>query len=76
MNACVLAFVTGWLRGLGWKRLLLRYDYERALPAILRAAAARLEGVEVIDKRALKGITQRMDSQRLVCEKSKHRLEC
>ena len=39
MNACAMAFFTGWLRGLGWKRLLLRSDNERALPAFLRAAA-------------------------------------
>ena len=31
MNVNVLAFFTGWLRGLGWTRLLLRSDNERAL---------------------------------------------
>ena len=31
MNVYALAFFTGWLRGLGWKRLLLRSDNERAL---------------------------------------------
>ena len=31
MNVCDLAFFAGWLRGLGWKRLLLRSDNERAL---------------------------------------------
>ena len=35
MNACALAFFTGRLRGLGWKRLLLRSDNERALLAFL-----------------------------------------
>ena len=30
MNVYALAFFTGWLRGLGWKRLLLRSDIERA----------------------------------------------
>ena len=39
MNAYAPAFFTGWLRGLGWKRLLLRSDNERALLAFLRAAA-------------------------------------
>ena len=68
MNAYALAFFAGWLRGLGWKRLLLRSDDEGALLAFLRAAAAGLEGVEVM--------TQRIDSQILVCEKSKHRLTC
>ena len=28
------------------------------------------------NKQALKGITQRMDSLKLECEKSRHRLEC
>ena len=46
MNAYALAFPAGWLRSLGWKRLLLRPDNERALLAFLRAAAASLEGVE------------------------------
>ena len=31
MNAYALAFFIGWLRGLGWKRLLLRSDNERGL---------------------------------------------
>ena len=39
MNASALAFFIGWLRGLGWKRLLLISDNERALLALLRAAA-------------------------------------
>ena len=38
MHVYALAFFTGWLRGLGWKRLLLRSDNERALLAFLRAA--------------------------------------
>ena len=50
-HACLCsAFFTGCLRGLGWKRLLLRSDNERALLAFLRAAAAGLEGVEVIEQ--------------------------
>ena len=43
------------LRGLGWKRLLLRSDNERALLAFLRAAGASLEGVEVIEQASLEG---------------------
>ena len=50
MHAYALAFFAGWLRGLGWKRLVLRSDNERALMALLRAAAASLEGVEVIEQ--------------------------
>ena len=50
MNACALAFFAGWLRSLRWKRLLLRSDNERALLAFLRAAAASLEGVEVVEQ--------------------------
>ena len=50
MNVYALAFFTGWLRGLGWKRLLLRSDNERALLAFLRAVAASLEDVEVIEQ--------------------------
>ena len=38
MNVYALTFFTGWLRGMGWKRLLLRSDDERALLAFLRAA--------------------------------------
>ena len=38
-------------------------DNERALLAFLRAAAAGLEGVEVIEQASPEGITQRMDSQ-------------
>ena len=55
MNVYALAFFTGWLRGLGWKRLLLRSDNERALLAFLRAAAASLEGVEVIEQASPEG---------------------
>ena len=55
MNVYALAFITGWLRGLGWKRLLLRSDNERALFAFLRAAAASLEGVEVIEQASPEG---------------------
>ena len=55
MNAYALAFFAGWLRGLGWKRLLLRSDNERALLAFLRAAAASLEGVEVIEQASPEG---------------------
>ena len=50
MNVYAPSSLTGWLRGLGWKRLLLRSDNERALLAFLRAAAASLEGVEVIEQ--------------------------
>ena len=50
MNAYALTFFAGWLRGLGWKRMLLRSDNERALLAFLRAAAANLEGVEVVEQ--------------------------
>ena len=55
MNVYVLAFFTGWLRGLGWKRLLLRSDNEWALLAFLRAAAACLEGDEVIEQASPEG---------------------
>ena len=54
MNACALAFFTGWLRGFGLKRLLLRSDNERALLAFLRAAAASV-GVEVIEQASPEG---------------------
>ena len=50
-----LAFFTGRLRGLGWKRLSLKFDNERALLAFLRAAAAGLEGVEVIEQASAEG---------------------
>ena len=40
---------------LGWKRLLLRPDNERALLACLRAEAAGLEGVEVIEQASPEG---------------------
>ena len=55
MNVYAPAFLTGWLRGLGWKRLLLRSDNERALLTFLRAAAASLEGVEVIEQASPQG---------------------
>ena len=55
MNAHAVAFFTGWQRGLGWKRLLLRSDNERALLAFLRAAAAGLEGVDVIGQASPEG---------------------
>ena len=55
VNVYALAFFTGWLRGLGWKRLLLRSDNDRALLAFLRAAAANLEGVEVIEQASPEG---------------------
>ena len=55
MNAYALAYFTGWLCGLGWNRLLLRPDNERALIAFLRAAAAGLEGVEVIERASPEG---------------------
>ena len=50
MNVYALAFLVGWLRGLGWKRLLFRSDNERALRAFLCAAAMGLKGVEVIEQ--------------------------
>ena len=59
MNAYAPAFFAGWLRGFGWKRLLLRSD--NALLAFLRAPAAGLEGVEVIEQASPEG---------------DHRLEC
>ena len=46
VNVYVLAFFTGWLRGSGWKRLLLRSDNERALLAFLRAAKRQLDWSE------------------------------
>ena len=55
MNVYALAFLTGWLRGLGWKRLLLRFDNERALSAFLHPSAASLEGVEVIEQASPEG---------------------
>ena len=55
MNVYALAFFTGWLCGLGWKRLFFWSDNERALLAFLRAAAASLEGVEVIEQASLEG---------------------
>ena len=42
---------------------------KRALLVLLRAAAASLAGVEVIE-------TQRMESLKLECERSRHGLEC
>ena len=54
-NVCALAFFTRWLRGLGWKRLLLRSDNEWAMFAFLRAAASSLEGVEVIEQASPEG---------------------
>ena len=50
VNAYAQAFFAGWLRGLGWKRLLLRSNNERSLLAFLRATAAGLKGVEVIEQ--------------------------
>ena len=50
-----LAFFARWLRGLGWKRLLLRSDNEQALLAFLSVAAAGLEGVEVIEQASPEG---------------------
>ena len=55
MNAYAPAFFAGWPRGLGWKRLLLWPDNERALLAFFRAAAAGLEGVEVIEQASPEG---------------------
>ena len=55
VNVYDLAFFSRWLRGLGWKRLLLRSDNERALLAFLRAAAASLEGVEMIEQASPEG---------------------
>ena len=49
MNAYTLVFFAGWLHGLRWKRLFLRSNNERALLAFVRAAAAGLEGAEVIE---------------------------
>ena len=44
------AFLVGWLRGLGYKRLVMRSDNERAPLALLRSAAASLEGTEVVEQ--------------------------
>ena len=55
VNVCALAFLVGWLHGLGWKRLFMRFDDERASLAFLRAAAMGLEGAEVIEQACLEG---------------------
>ena len=55
-HECLCSSLLSWmLRGLGWKRLLLRSDNERALLAFLCAAAASLEGVEVIEQASPEG---------------------
>ena len=76
MNVYDLAFFTRWLRGLGWKRLLLRSDNERALLAFLRAAAASLEGVEVIEQASPDVDHAANGLAKLEYERSRHRLEC
>ena len=49
------AFLVGWLRGLGYKRLVMRSDNERALLALLRSVAANLEGAEVVEQSCPEG---------------------
>ena len=49
------AFLVGWLRGLGYKRLVMRSDNERALLALLRSAAANLEGTEAVEQSCPEG---------------------
>ena len=55
VDAYALSFLVGWLRSLGWKRLIMRSDNERALLSLLRAAAMNLEGVEVIEQACPEG---------------------
>ena len=55
VDAYALSFIVGWLRGLGWKRIVMRSDNERALLSLLRAAAMSLEGVEVVEQACPEG---------------------
>ena len=47
--------LAGWLRGLAWKRQVVRSDNESPLLALLRAASASLPGVEVVEKTCPEG---------------------
>ncbi|CAK0892249.1 unnamed protein product, partial [Prorocentrum cordatum] len=55
VDAYALSFIVGWQRSLGWERLIMRSDNERALLSLLRAAAMNLEGVEVIEQACPEG---------------------
>ena len=59
MIVYALAFFSGWLRGLGWKRLLLRSDNERALLVSVSPVLRVWKVLKRSNKQALKGITQR-----------------
>ena len=77
MNAHAQAFSTGWQLGFGWKRLLPRSDNERALLAFLRAAAASLEGVDVIGQASPEGDHAANGLAEVGLREVKaHRLEC
>ena len=65
MNANVPAFFTGWLRGLGWKRLGQSWRFSVLHPLVWKV-------LKRSSKRALKRTTQRMDSQRSVCARSQN----
>ena len=50
-----VAFVAGWIRSLGYKKVIMRSDNERSLLSLLRGACAALPGVEVIEKTSIEG---------------------
>eukprot|EP00971_Amphidinium_carterae_P300817 5976942-Amphidinium_carterae.1 len=47
--------MVGWLRGLGYKRFVLRSDNERTLLTLLRTAAYNLVGSEVVEQASPEG---------------------
>ena len=55
MNAHALAFFPRWLPRFGMETIASEADNERAWLAFLRAAAAGLEGVEVIEQASPEG---------------------
>ena len=54
-DAYAISFLVGWLRGLGWKRLVMRSDSEPALLSLLRLVSANLQGIEVVEKTCPEG---------------------
>ena len=54
-DAYALSYLVGWIRGLGYKRLVCRSDNERALLALLETLSSSLPEVEFVPKSSPEG---------------------
>ena len=52
------AYLVGWIRGLGYKRVIARSDNEPAILALIRDVSASLPEIEIVEKASPEGDSQ------------------